>query len=111
MVLSLLLEAESPMQTAPDDIALAYEKVPIAILDGANAEPEVDIVIEYIPEATEAGPIDIPVGAVEALAAVPPRPILTPPANTIPPAVLDKFNPLPDEEGMLTVSVALPIIS
>jgi hypothetical protein len=110
-VLSLLLEAESPMQTAPADIALAYENVPIAILDGANAEPAVDIVIEYIPEATEAGPIDMPVGAVEALAALPPRPILTPPANTIPPAVLDRYNPLPDEEGIFTVSVLLPSIS
>jgi hypothetical protein len=66
---------------------------------------------ETSPDALAPEPIEIPTADVEALATVPLVPIFSPPVNTIPPAALDMFNPLPEEEGMLTTSVLLPSIS
>jgi hypothetical protein len=71
----------------------------------------VPIAIDELPEASAPEPIEIPLADVEALATVLLLPIFTPPLNIIPPAALDMLSPLPLEEGMLTVSVALPIIS
>jgi hypothetical protein len=91
------LLAVFPMAKLPKP-PLATELCPIAIA-------------LVVPLAVAPDPIEILSFVVVADAAPLLAPIFTPPANTIPPAALDMFNPLPLEEGTTTVSVDLPIIS